>query len=62
MLQPGPRSLAFIRRAYWATWQNAYEQQLDLEARLQGEAAQTADAREGAAAFLEKRKAEFKGE
>lgn len=60
-LADGPRSLALIRRAYWATWQNAYEQQLDLEARLQGEAGRTEDAREGAAAFLEKRKAEFKG-
>ena len=34
-LANGPRSLALIRRAYWETWQNAYEQQLDLEARLQ---------------------------
>ncbi len=60
-LARGPRSLALIRRAYWATWQNSYEQQLDLEARSQGEASATEDAKEGRAAFLEKREAHFQG-
>ncbi len=60
-LANGPRSLALIRRAYWATWQNVYEQQLDLEATLQAEASATEDSREGVLAFLEKRPAEFKG-
>ncbi|MXW00285.1 MAG: enoyl-CoA hydratase/isomerase [Holophagales bacterium] len=60
-LANGPRSLAMIRKAYWATWQNVYEQQLDLEARLQAEAGATEDSREGVLAFLEKRPAEFKG-
>ena len=60
-LGDGPRSLALIRRAYWSTWHNSYEQQLDLEARLQAEANATADAREGVRAFLEKRDAEFTG-
>ena len=60
-LARGPRSLALIRRAYWATWQNSYEQQLDLEARSQGEASDTEDAKEGVAAFLEKREARFQG-
>ncbi len=60
-LARGPRSLALIRRAYWATWQNSYEQQLDLEARSQGEASDTEDAKEGLAAFLEKREARFQG-
>ena len=60
-LANGPRSLAMIRKAYWATWQNVYEQQLDLEARLQAEAGATEDSREGVMAFLEKRPAEFKG-
>jgi 2-(1,2-epoxy-1,2-dihydrophenyl)acetyl-CoA isomerase len=61
-LANGPRSLALIRRAYWDTWTNAYEQQLDLEARLQNEAGRSTDFREGVAAFLEKRDAKFKGE
>lgn len=61
-LADGPRSLALIRRAYWNTWHNAFEQQLDLEARLQNEAGRTADFAEGVQAFLEKRPARFKGE
>ena len=61
-LANGPRSLALIRRAYWDTWQNAYEQQLDLEARLQNEAGRSTDFREGVSAFLEKRDAKFKGQ
>ena len=60
-LADGPRSLAMIRRAYWNTWHNAFEQQLDLEARLQNEAGATADFREGVSAFFEKRPARFRG-
>ncbi len=61
-LANGPRSLALIRKAYWNTWQNSYEQQLDLEARLQNEAGSSSDFGEGVSAFLEKRDAQFKGE
>ena len=57
----GPRSLTLIRRAYWSTWHNSYEQQLDLEARLQAEAGETNDSREGVKAFLEKRETRFTG-
>ena len=61
-LAEGPRALGLIRKAYWNTWHNAFEQQLDLEARLQSEAGATADFQEGLQAFLEKRPAQFKGE
>jgi 2-(1,2-epoxy-1,2-dihydrophenyl)acetyl-CoA isomerase len=37
------------------------DEQLAFEAKLQGEATQTADFREGVAAFLEKRKPRFEG-
>ena len=60
-LANGPKSLALIRQAYWNTWHNAYEQQLDLEARLQNAAGRSADFREGVTAFLEKREAKFEG-
>ena len=46
-LAAGPKSLAMIRHAYWSTWHSSYEQQLDLEARLQTAASQTHDAAEG---------------
>ncbi len=60
-LARGPRSLALIRKAYWNTWHNSYEQQLDLEAQLQNQAGSSADFKEGVSAFLEKRDAKFSG-
>ena len=60
-LAAGPKSLALIRRLYWTSWHNAYEQQIDLEARLQAAAGQTEDHREGVQAFFEKRDARFQG-
>jgi 2-(1,2-epoxy-1,2-dihydrophenyl)acetyl-CoA isomerase len=61
-LASGPKSLSLIRRAYWNSWHNSYEQQLELEAQLQNEAGRSKDFIEGVAAFLEKRDAQFKGE
>ena len=61
-LANGPRSLALIRKAYWQSWGNSYEQQLELEAQLQNEAGRSTDFREGVSAFLQKRDAAFKGE
>ena len=60
-LANGPRSIALIRKAYWNTWHNSFEQQLDLEAQLQNEAGRSQDFSEGVKAFLEKRDAEFQG-
>ena len=61
-LANGPKSLSLIRKAYWQTWGNEYEQQLELEAQLQNEAGRTQDFREGVSAFLEKRDASFGGQ
>ncbi len=61
-LARGPRSLTLMRKAYWNTWQNSFEQQLELEAQLQNEAGASRDFEEGVAAFLAKRDAVFKGE
>jgi 2-(1,2-epoxy-1,2-dihydrophenyl)acetyl-CoA isomerase len=60
-LADGPKSLALIRRAYWESTRNSYEQQLDLEAQIQTQAGKTEDFREGVAAFIGKRAAQFKG-
>ncbi len=61
-LAKGPtRALALAKRGLAASPANNLEQQLALEAELQALAAGTADFREGAAAFLEKRPAKFEG-
>lgn len=61
-LSQGPtRAFAMMRQAYWASLDNPYERQLDLEAELQARASRTEDFREGVAAFLDKRPAKFGG-
>ncbi|ABD87234.1 Enoyl-CoA hydratase [Rhodopseudomonas palustris BisB18] len=61
-LANGPTvALALIRKLYWDSAENCYEQQLDLECRSQRIAGATADFKEGVGAFLEKRAAKFQG-
>lgn len=58
----GPtRSLAGIRTLLQSSSDNSYEEQLSLEAKVQGTLGASADFKEGATAFLEKRKAVFTG-
>jgi 2-(1,2-epoxy-1,2-dihydrophenyl)acetyl-CoA isomerase len=62
-LASGPTvALGLIRRLYWESPDNSFEEQLDLECQLQRKAGRTGDFKEGVAAFLEKRPAQFKGQ
>jgi 2-(1,2-epoxy-1,2-dihydrophenyl)acetyl-CoA isomerase len=61
-LAAGPtRAIALTKRLFDEAGTNTLAQQLELEADLQTEAAQTEDFREGVAAFVEKRAVEFSG-
>ncbi|HEV7411203.1 MAG TPA: enoyl-CoA hydratase/isomerase [Bradyrhizobium sp.] len=61
-LANGPTiALSLIRKLYWESPGNSFEEQLDLEQHLQREAGSAEDFKEGVTAFLEKRPAKFKG-
>jgi 2-(1,2-epoxy-1,2-dihydrophenyl)acetyl-CoA isomerase len=61
-LANGPTiALSLIRKLYWDSPENSFEQQLDLEQRMQRVAGAAEDFKEGVTAFLEKRPAQFKG-
>ena len=56
------KALGLIKKSFNASLNNSLEEQLALESKYQIEASETADYREGVAAFVEKRKPNFKGE
>jgi 2-(1,2-epoxy-1,2-dihydrophenyl)acetyl-CoA isomerase len=62
-LAAGPtRGYGLVKKALNASWGNSLDAQLDLERDLQREAGLSQDYREGVAAFMQKRKPEYKGE
>ena len=61
-LAQGPTfAYAQVKRALHASAANGLQEQLELEAALQGECGKTRDFQEGIMAFLEKRPAQFEG-
>ena len=60
-LVTGPASLGIVRRGVWEGLDQHWGAQLVAEARMQGEAVQTADFAEGVRAFREKRAPRFTG-
>ena len=61
-LAQGPtRAYGNLKRAIRDSWENGFEGQLDLEAKLQGDCGKTRDFKEGVVAFLEKRPAQYEG-
>jgi 2-(1,2-epoxy-1,2-dihydrophenyl)acetyl-CoA isomerase len=61
-LANGPTvALSLIRKLYWESPENSFENQLNLEFESQRMAGATEDFKEGVTAFLEKRPATFRG-
>ena len=57
-----PRATALTKRALAVGWESTLDEQLEIEAILQGEAGASADHAEGVAAFVERRPPRFSGE
>jgi 2-(1,2-epoxy-1,2-dihydrophenyl)acetyl-CoA isomerase len=57
-----PQAVALTKWALQASWTTSLEEQLEMEAQLQGIAGATADHTEGIAAFVDKRPPRFTGE
>jgi len=61
-LAQGPTAAyARVKKALRGSYENTFEQQLAVEAQLQGECGKTRDFQEGVMAFLEKRPAKYEG-
>jgi len=61
-LANGPTvAYANLKQAIRGSWENGFDAQLDLEAKLQGECGGTRDFKEGVVAFLDKRPAKYEG-
>ncbi len=61
-LAKGPTAAyARVKEAMQASFDNTLDQQLALEAKLQGQCGQTRDFKEGVVAFMEKRPAKYEG-
>ena len=61
-LANGPtKAYKYIKQALRSSYDNSLDDQLALEAKLQGKAGKTRDFTEGVMAFMEKRKPQFKG-
>lgn len=61
LAQMPTKGLALTKQAFNSALSNDLNQQLDVESKLQIEASETSDYHEGVAAFLDKRKPNFKG-
>jgi 2-(1,2-epoxy-1,2-dihydrophenyl)acetyl-CoA isomerase len=61
LAEDAPRALALTKAALEASWGASFEDQLEREATLQGEAGASADHAEGIAAFVERRRPSFRG-